>query len=124
MESVGAQLRAGALALIAVALGACPAEDTGPPAALGDCPPESTVVWSDVQPIFGTYCTHCHSTTLEGDDRNGAPEDVNLDTIDGAQPDWLVWQMVWTGQMPEDRVIVPEEDKWLIYEWLSCGRPE
>jgi hypothetical protein len=30
-----------------------------------------------------TYCTGCHSSTLEGDARNCAPDDHNFDTLDG-----------------------------------------
>ena len=36
--------------------------------------------WANyAQGFFATYCTRCHSTTLAGDARNGAPDGYNWD---------------------------------------------
>jgi hypothetical protein len=34
---------------------------------------------SFAQPFFGSYCTRCHSSTLTGAARNGAPDGYNWD---------------------------------------------
>ena len=75
------------LLLVAVFVGAsmvisC-ADDDGDDA--DDCNLPGTVTYtSDVKPIFDAACISCHASTLSGDDRNGAPVDVNLDNYDDA----------------------------------------
>ena len=40
------------------------------------------------QAFFDQHCTGCHSSSLSGPDRNGAPDGVNFDTLAGAQAHW------------------------------------
>lgn len=95
------------------------------PANLGDCADGTTLTWSEVEPIFAENCAGCHSSTLSGDDRNGAPEDVDFDSPDWARDaDWLTWSQIHSERMPDDGPMSSPEDALLVWEWLSCGGPD
>ena len=97
----------------------------GLPQGLGDCPEESTVVWATVESIFEANCNHCHSATLEGGDRQGAPVESNFDTAAAAGlNDEYTWQRIQTGQMPNDAAMSSDADALKIREWLACGALE
>jgi hypothetical protein len=56
-------------------------EDEGTPSG-AEC--DSTLTYENFGMAFMTsYCTGCHSSTLSGTARNGAPEDHDYDTLDG-----------------------------------------
>jgi len=86
----------------------------------GDCPEGSTVTWDDVEPLFSEHCTSCHSTDLSGDDRGGAPEEYNYNTMEAAHahPNWT-WAEVKLGHMPPSGSLTEEEQE-TIREWLAC----
>ncbi len=95
------------------------------PIELGDCADGTAVGWADVESIFTASCTSCHSTTLTGDDRNGATEFFDYDTAEAAvNNSFLTWSMIYSGQMPKDLGALPDDERWLLWEWLSCGGPE
>ena len=102
----------------------------GLPNALTDCPSGSEVSWSDVQPIFVSHCTSCHSSENTGPARVGAKELVDYDTADlaynsaGTTPE-VSWYEIYANTMPPGQYnVVPDADALLIHEWLSCGGPE
>src|SRR6185295_10619510 len=73
------------IALCAVACGD-PVEETegGPTGSV--CPDDSTLTYESFGRAFMTaYCTRCHSSTLEGSSRQGAPSDHDFDTLEGIE---------------------------------------
>ncbi len=117
----------------ALATGACGGgEEEGAPTG-ATCPQGSTLTYDNFAAnFFATYCTACHSSELQGADRNGAPADHNFDTLAGvvaemehvdqaaaAGPD-----SVNTVMPPDDADDFPAEDERLdLGEWLACGAP-
>ena len=79
---------------------------------------------------MASYCVRCHSTTLTGAARQGAPNDHNFDSVTlvreemdhtdeaaAAGPD-----AVNTG-MPIGSPAPTEAERRLLGEWLACGAP-
>ena len=70
--------------------GAGPAPDTDDPGEPDDTDTsgedcEDAGTWRTVGlPFTATYCAGCHSSWLTGEARRGAPEGVDLDTLEGA----------------------------------------
>jgi len=101
----------------------------GLPNALSDCPGDSSIAWTDVESIFATNCTSCHSTEKSGSERVGAKEGVDYDNADlafnstGTTPQGT-WYEIYAASMPPGNDSVPDPDAVLIHEWLSCGGPE
>lgn len=73
------------------------------------------------------FCTRCHSSTLTGSARNGAPEDHDFDTLEGilsvrehidrlagAGPNATNTIMPPSGKTPS------EGQRRLLAEWLAC----
>lgn len=104
--------------------------DSGTPVAvlpieLGDCADGTALTWADVEAVFAAGCTSCHSTALTGEDRNGAAEFFDYDTPQAAINNaFLSWSMIYSGQMPKNTGPLPDDERWLLWEWLSCGGPE
>lgn len=53
-------------------------------ACVGDEELPTQVTFVEAQPVFAEQCIGCHSSELEGDDRNNAPGAYNYDDFDGA----------------------------------------
>ena len=89
----------------------------------GECPDDSSVSWTDVEPVFSEDCTSCHASDLVGDDWNGAPVDYDYDSSEAAaaHPNWT-WAEITLGHMPPSGAL-PESEQELIREWLACGGP-
>lgn len=106
--------------------------DTELPDDLGTCPTGSTVTWATVEPIFSANCVRCHSSTLVGDDRNGAPEGVHFNSAaDARRPTGedrdYAYERIRLGEMPDDgptEGYVSTDDALLLWEWWSCQGPE
>ena len=77
-----------------------------------------------------SYCTRCHSTTLTGSSRQGAPNDHNFDSVElvreeiehtdeqaAAGPDAVNTGMPIGGPTPT------EDERRKLGEWLACGAP-
>lgn len=77
--------------------------------------------------FMASYCTSCHSSTLSGADRNGAPAGEDFDTIEGilaaaehidehaaAGPDAANEDMPPSGPMPTDA------EREMLGAWLAC----
>ena len=90
-----------------------------------DC--TETTSWASVgAPFVYTWCTPCHSPTLSGDDRQGAPDGVDF----GSYEDVLTY-----ADRIEDRIFneaapMPpaggptEAELAAMATWLECGLPE
>lgn len=96
------------------------------------CPPSGTTLTyqSFGQPFFDSYCLRCHSSALTGAARNGAPVDVNFNTVEeirthaeeihehaGASGDEVNDEMPPSGDSPS------VEERRQLSEWLFCGAP-
>ncbi|WAS91271.1 hypothetical protein [Nannocystis punicea] len=96
-----------------------------------DCPEDSTLTWDSFGKDFmSNYCTRCHSTSLSGSQRSGAPSDHNFETaalvreqlehIDegaAAGPDAVNTAMPIGDPQPT------EDERRQLGEWIACGAP-
>ena len=72
-------------------------------------------------------CLPCHSETLRGTARNGAPDGVDFDTYAQVRPRAAaIADAITSGIEPPQNapVIVTSEDRALVRAWRSCGYPE
>jgi hypothetical protein len=70
----------GLVAVALFALVACSGE-ADPTPTESVCPTDSTLTYDTFgQPFMEAYCTRCHSSTLHGDDRMGAPTFHDFDS--------------------------------------------
>ncbi len=81
--------------------------------------------------FLNSYCTRCHSSTLSGAARNGAPEGLNWDQLAvvrantgrmndaaGANADDSV-----NREMPPNDPRPSDAERRQLAEWLACGAP-
>ena len=83
--------------------------------------------WTTVgAPFIYTWCTPCHSETLTGADRQGAPEGVDFATLEDAQAyaDRIEARVFAESNPMPPAGGVPEEELEAVAEWLDCGMPE
>ena len=94
----------------------------------GDPPPacEDGPTWTSAgQPFVTTWCTPCHSSTVIGDDRQGAPVGVDFDTYNAT----TTWAGSLRPQVAGDTASMPpaggpsREDRADFVAWLDCGMP-
>ena len=97
-----------------------------------ECPDAQTLDWENFGETFATdYCTSCHSASLTGAARNGAPAGVDydslmavragaevMDTHAAAGPD-SVNQLMPPAGSPQPTL----EERELLGEWLACSAP-
>jgi hypothetical protein len=110
---------------------ACEAAPDDPRTTLmGQCPPDRPT-WETFGEVFMTsYCTRCHTSSLSGSARRGAPSDHNFDTAAsvrtetrhvhadaGAGPDYV------NTKMPPDGLAPSADERRRLTEWLLCGTP-
>ena len=90
----------------------------------GDCPEDSSVTWSEVEPLFIEHCNACHSSQLSAAERQDAPLGYDYDTVEAARahPNWT-WAEIKLGHMPPAGAL-GEQDQQMIREWLACGGPD
>ncbi len=111
-----------------------PPTTAGPP--LPACPPNSALTHRSFGDGFlRTWCTGCHSSTLATKDRQGAPEDLNLDSATLYKPharavyDRAVLEAHTAATDPKSASpmppagVVPEADRRRLSEWIACGSP-
>jgi hypothetical protein len=115
-------------AVLGVACNKGPANDSdGPP------PPECDgVSWSTHAEPFVSICTDCHSSTLEGPARNGAPDPLNFDPPDGVAGFANQMLAVGTDANGEPPTMPPttaprqpttgQRDDFAT--WVDCGLPD
>ncbi len=78
--------------------------------------------------VFATNCLDCHSSTLTGSARNGAPPTVNWDTYETTLPnaDRAIVRAVQQMTMPpafSGFPVLNEEQKAAMLAWQSAGFP-
>jgi len=107
-----------------------PATKPGPSGA--ECPSDSTLTYETfARDFFSQYCVRCHSSTLEGTSRHGAPTSVNYDTLEGAQAvsSDIVDSMAAAGPEQYNAFMPPadprpsRDEREQLGQWLACGRP-
>lgn len=106
-----------------------PIENTAPiaPPTTLICPNGTSLNYENFGESFMLrYCTSCHSEQVVGDNRGGAPEDVNFDTPELV----LIWRKSILnragpveGNMPPQAGMVTRRERALLTEWLQCGAP-
>ena len=104
--------------------------ELGPPTE-ATCRESSTATYETFGRAFmEAYCTRCHSSTKSGEERRGAPEYHDFDTLEGIRPvaDHID-QMAGAGpkvtntQMPPLGPMPSQEERQQLAEWLACGAP-
>lgn len=94
--------------------------------------PTPAVAYADFgQHFFTTYCTRCHSATLVGSARTGAPDGYDFDSITGvrarireidevaaAGPSATNVQMPFAGTRPS------QAEREMLGQLLACGVPD
>ena len=107
-----------------------PAKQPGPSAAV--CASGSTLTYDNfASAFFASHCTRCHSSTLAGADRNGAPSTFNYDTLEGvrAVSAAKIDAMAAAGPAQLNTFMPPSdprpsaEDRERLGDWLACGSP-
>ena len=90
-----------------------------------DCATETN--WTTVgAPFVYTWCTPCHSPTLTGADRQGAPEGANFATLADVQGQAAAFEarvFAESGMMPPAGGPSTAELE-AVAAWLDCGLPE
>ena len=113
-------------------LGACGAKEPDPGATGAACPADSTLSYDSFGKAFmDRYCVRCHSSTLSGSERNGAPSDHDFDTLDGlhaTEPEHIDEQAAAgpdhvNTAMPPDDPRPSEAERRELGEWVACGMP-
>ena len=109
-----------------------PPPDNGGPTG-STCPEQSTLTYTTFANVFfATYCTRCHNSALPVEQRNGAPRELNYDSLEGvravdperidhvaaAGPDHL------NSFMPPSAPRPSNDERAKLGEWLACGSPE
>ncbi|MCB9707814.1 MAG: c-type cytochrome [Myxococcales bacterium] len=98
------------------------------------CPVDSLLSYENFGKAFmDEYCVGCHSTSLSGASRNGAPSDHNFDSLAAIRQvevehiDMLAaggHHHINTEMPPEDHPPHPsDEERRMLGEWLACGTP-
>lgn len=110
--------------------GCCAGEDSVlGPATETVCPPASTLTYANFgQAFMGAYCTRCHSSTLTGGARMGAPEFHDFDSQFGVQAvaDHID-QAAGAGPaatntaMPLNAPQPSLAERQQLAEWIACG---
>lgn len=121
------------LLAVVMSAGACSdTSDTGEPSGTS-CPPDSTLSYETFgQAFMAQYCTRCHSSSLAGAARNGAPSDHDFDTLEAIRAVGAdhIDRAAAAGPAGVNTVMPPagnpqpsEEERRLLGEWLACGMP-
>lgn len=103
-----------------------PTDTTTDAVVTGDCPPDSTLDYANTgEGFIRTWCLSCHSATVTGASRQGAPAGVDFDTYD----DVVQWLDRIEARATGENASMPpaggvfEQDLVLFEEWVACGGP-
>lgn len=102
------------------------------PATETQCPPTSTLTYANFgEEFMTTYCTRCHSSTLSGEARMGAPAFHDFDTLEGIigvanhiDETAASGPAATNDSMPIDGIQPTLEERQQLAEWIACGNPE
>lgn len=113
--------------LLVATLAACSSEDEEEGEDLPEVDCAGAIPTFDQVTAFSEVCTNCHSTTLTGDARNDAPEDINWDDYASAKAHAEKGaEEVFEGEMPpegsNETLTTAQKDD--LYLWALCGTPE
>lgn len=93
---------------------------TGP---LGECPPNSKNQQDLGSFVLYTTCTGCHSSSLTGEEREGAPAGSDYDNPELVRPQSEeIYEWVQSGTMPPDGGLNAEQME-AVRVYLACGAP-
>jgi len=95
------------------------------------CPTPQTLSYDNFGKDFmKRYCLRCHSSTVTGTARQGAPSDHNFDTIDEVQglrthidQKTAAGPAATTTDMPRGQPAPTVDERKKLGEWLACGAP-
>lgn len=88
------------------------------------CPDDSFLTYEDFgEPFLLSWCTGCHSSSLDEDERQGAPVGSNFETIAQVRKNAeRLWARAGDHNITMPPVGGPEaEERELFGEWLACG---
>lgn len=91
-----------------------------------ECPQATGATYSGFgQPFMSDWCLECHSASIVGEARNGAPEDVNYDTQAQIQSRlFRIYQQAASNTPLMPPLGGPNDVlRDLLGEWLVCGAP-
>jgi len=113
--------------------GCCEGEEEvlGPPTE-ATCPQGSTLTYASFGASFmDRYCTRCHSSTLTGAARMGAPAFHDFDTLSGVKVvSDHIDEAAASGPastntgMPPDGSLPTMLERQQLGEWIACGLPQ
>ncbi len=120
----------GGLLLLLLGVAGCHSHEGVPTGAT--CPTAQTLTYTNFGKAFmQSYCLRCHSSSVQGAARNGAPSDHNYDNLSdirslaehidmhaGAGPNGV------NTVMPEDDPRPSEAERRKLAEWLACSAPQ
>ncbi len=87
--------------------------------------PEKVTYTNDMAEIFPDNCLRCHSTNIQGAERNGAPVDVNFNTYELAKDNATrANARVQAGTMPPDSGPLSDSLKAIFQQWIDDGLEE
>ncbi|HZA51573.1 MAG TPA: c-type cytochrome [Myxococcaceae bacterium] len=95
------------------------------------CPTSSTLTYQSFgQGFMATYCTRCHSSSVTGTARQGAPVGINFDTLEGIRASAVTTDSHAAAgpnginaDMPPSSPAPSEAERRQLGEWLACGAP-
>lgn len=106
-------------------------ENVGPDSG-ATCPDNSTLTYENFgKEFFSSYCLRCHSSSVTGEKRMGAPPDHNFDKL--SEIDLLkkhIDQMAASGPAHTNETMPPsnpkpsKEEREKLGEWIACEVPE
>ncbi len=105
-------------------------EDPEPMPSGATCPPSNTLTYDNfAAPFMARYCTRCHSSTLEGPARKGAPLFHDFDTRTGilnvgnhVDTYTAAGPLAVNELMPPDSPSPTLAEREQLGAWLACER--
>lgn len=96
------------------------------------CPTGSTLTYDNFGKLFmANYCVECHTSSLSGSARRGAPSDHNFDTLEAIRATEAahIDTSAAAGPRHANTAMPPTEprpslaERQKLGEWLACGTP-
>lgn len=95
------------------------------------CGGEPGPTWESFgQEFFTNYCTRCHSESLQGTARDGAPYDRNFDTLELVRKNSRAIERAAAATPEQTNTLMPPGDpkptdaeRMTLGTWLACGAP-